>query len=114
MSAPVDSLSAAQPVGSEKTQRGFQVDLGLAGYVLTVSIDIEAGLTAGHLLVIMADPRTWVRGSFLVFCSAPLRSIRLATLLNDNRERHSNSVARIIMGCECFLMRAEWRTSLDS
>src|SRR4030095_16726682 len=37
-----------------------------------------------------------------------------ATLLNDNRERHSNSVARIIMGCECFLMRAEWRTSLDS
>jgi hypothetical protein len=55
--------------------------------------------------------RFW--GSFLVFCSAPLRSIRLATLMNDNRERHSNSVARIIMGCECFLMRAEWRTSLD-
>src|SRR5207247_1674948 len=54
------------------------------------------------------------RGSFLVFCSAPLRSIRLATLLNYNRERRRTSVARIIMGCECFLMRAEWRTPLDS
>ena len=30
--------------------------------------------------------------------------------------RHSlelGIVARIIMGCECFLMRAEWRTSLE-
>jgi hypothetical protein len=62
-------------------------------------------------LPINAVCRFW--GSFLVFCSAPLRSIRLATLLNDNRERRSNSVARIIAGCECFLMRAEWRTSLD-
>ena len=63
-------------------------------------------------LPINAVCRFW--GSFLVFCSAPLRSIRLATLLNYNRERRRTSVARIIMGCECFLMRAEWRTPLDS
>ena len=38
---------------------------------------------------------------------------RLATLLNDNDERRSTSVARIITGCECYRMRAERRASLD-
>ena len=40
--------------------------------------------------------------------------LSLATLLNYNRERRRTSVARIITGCECFLMwDVAWRTSLD-
>jgi hypothetical protein len=43
----------------------------------------------------------------------PVEPLSIATLLNYYGESRGSGVARLITGCECFLMRAELRTSLD-